>query len=460
MSEAPSVADARLVSDAPTPGPPRPWHFPSFTRKRIGAGQLLAAHLPGRSLASVSYVFEAGATAEPAGRDGIATLLARALSEGTERVDAYGFAVESERLGAVWHANADWDSMRCGFEVPADRIHDAGRLLAEAARRPALTDAVLDRVRDERVDEIQLEMSQPRARAITAFIRAIFDDRSRYSRPDGGTEPAVALLRPDDVREFHASVLAARAPSAVVTGDLSDVDLDALAELLLGGWADASAGAHEVDVTPRPAARRIVLVDRPGSVQSMLYVGHASISRTVPDYVAATTMALVLGGLFNSRLNYRLREDKGYSYGAFGSFDTRRDGGVLAARSAVQTDVTAPALADVVREIEVLHDDGVRPQELEQAKSYRAGVFPISFAGAGAVASGLGDIVVYGHADDHFDRLRRDVQELELEPVNAAAATRLRPDELVCVVVGDASAVRDDLEATGIGPVEVVVDDG
>ena len=191
----------------------------------------------------------------------------------------------------------------------------------------------------------------------------------------------------------------------------------------------------------------------------MLYAGHDGPSRTAPDYVPMTTMALVLGGMFNSRLNYRLREDKGYSYGAFGSFDCRRHGGTFAARSAVQTEVTAAALSDAVGEIVAMHDAGVQDDELELARSYRAGVFPISFAGPGPVGAGLGDLVTHGLPDDHFDRLRQRVLDVTVDDVNTAASTRLRPDELVCVVVGDASAVVADLESTGLGPVEVVADE-
>jgi predicted Zn-dependent peptidase len=172
-----------------------------------------------------------------------------------------------------------------------------------------------------------------------------------------------------------------------------------------------------------------------------------------------TTMALVLGGMFNSRLNYRLREDKGYSYGAFGSFDCRRDGGTFAARSAVQTEVTAPALVDAVGEVAAMHDAGVQPDELEQARSYRAGVFPISFAGPGPVAAGLADLVTHDLPDDHFDRLRQRVLDVTVDEVNEAATTRLRPHDLVCVVVGDAASVVPDLEKVGLGPVEVVTDD-
>jgi zinc protease len=160
--------------------------------------------------------------------------------------------------------------------------------------------------------------------------------------------------------------------------------------------------------------------------------------------------------MFNSRLNLKLREEKGYTYGAFGSFDCRRHGGLFAARAAVQTAVTGAAVADLMTELESMHDSGLTSEELERARSYRAGIFPINFAGPGSVASGLGDIVIHGHPDDHFDRLRADIQATTLDQVNAAAVERLRPDGTVIVIVGDAAAVQGDL--TGL-PLEVVADE-
>jgi predicted Zn-dependent peptidase len=453
------MTGARLVAERPEPSPPRPWTFPSFRRLEAAGGRLIACDLPGRPLAVVSLVIDAGATTEEAGKEGVGQVVARALSEGTQQLDAYEFAVASERLGAVWRASVDWDSLRCGFEVPVDNLVEAARLLADAAREPAFDDATLTRVRDERVDEIALELSQPGPRAVAAFTAAVFEGDSRYSSPDGGTASTVGGLSPDDVRSFREQRFGPQTATGIIVGDLAAVDVESVGEALFGGWKSDATAAPPPQIQVRSSARRIVVVDRPGSVQSMLYAGHDGPSRVTPDYVPMTTMALVLGGMFNSRLNYRLREDKGYSYGAFGSFDCRRHGGTFAARSAVQTEVTAPALSDAVGEIVAMRDAGVQDEELDQARSYRAGVFPISFAGPGPVAAGLADLVTHGLPDDHFDRLRQRVLDVTVDEVNAAASTRLRPDELVCVVVGDASAVLADLEATGLGPVEVVADD-
>jgi len=447
---------SNLVDQRPTPAAPRPWSFPSFERREIAGGRVIACHLPGKPLAVVSLVLPAGATSEPAGKEGVALLLARALSEGTTTRDAYAFAVAGERLGASWRADTDWDSFRCGFEAPADQLLAATELLAEAVRQPALEEETLDRVRDERLDELALDLSQPGPRASMAFANAVFTADSRYSRLDGGDIDSLSALTADDVRAFHAERIGPGVATLILVGDLDGTDVDAAGRLVFEGWDNDVKPAGPATITTTGGSRRVVLVDRPGSVQSMVYAGHDAPSRSTPDYVPMTTMSLALGGMFNSRLNLKLREEKGYTYGAFGGFDCRRDGGVFVARAAVQTAVTGAAVAELMNELDTMHEGGLTADELERARSYRAGIFPINFAGPGAVASGLGDVVIHGHPDDHFDRLRASIQATTLDEVNETTVTRLRPDEAVIVVVGDAAAVRDDFSGL---PLEVVTDE-
>jgi zinc protease len=451
---------ARLVAERPTPTDPRPWTFPSFERQEVAGGRVVAAHLPSKPLAVVSLVLDAGAIAEPRGKEGVALLLAATLAEGTRGRDAYSLAVAAERLGANWRSDVDWESMRCGFEVPVGEVTAATELLAETVREAALAEDAIERVRAERLDDLSIDMSQPGPRAAMEFAKQLFAEDSRYSRPDSGVVDTVAGLTADDVRAFHAARVSPGGATLVVAGDLSDVDVQQLGRIVFEGWSGAPSSPVSTPATTQPTGNRVVLVDRPGSVQSMLYVGHDAPRRRTPDYVPMTTMALALGGMFNSRLNYRLREDKGYTYGAFGGFDCRRDGGVFVARAAVQSEVTAPALTTLVNELTLMREAGLTADELEHARNYRAGIFPINFAGPGAVASGLGDLVVHGHPDDHFDRLRADILAVGLDAVNEAAAERLHTDRLLCIVVGDAATIGDELRATGIGPVEVVNDGG
>jgi predicted Zn-dependent peptidase len=419
---------------------------------------VLSAHLPGRQLAVTSLVVDAGAALEPRGHEGVAEIVARALAEGAAGKDAYEFGVAGERIGATWRSSTDWDSLRLGFEVPVAELAAATGLLADAARAATFADDALDRVLDERIDEIGIERSQPAVLAAEALGAAVFAPHSRYSAPDGGDPVSLDALGREDIRRYRDARIRRDSSALVVVGDLDGVDLDGLGHLVFDGWEGSASGASAPIVEARAAGRRTMIVDRPGSVQSVIMVGHDGPPRATDDYVAMTTMALVLGGMFSSRLNMKLREEKGYAYGAFGGFDTRKHGGVFAARAAVQSEVTVAALADMVAEIERVHRDGVTAEELEQARAYRAGVFPVNFAGVMPVASGLGDIVVHGFPDDHFDALRAKILDVTLDEVNETAQRYLRPEDFVTVVVGDASGFADDVGSLGLGPVEIVRD--
>jgi zinc protease len=447
-----------LVSERPAAGPPRDWSFPAFERLEVAGGRVIACDLPGRPIAVASLVVDAGAVTEPAGLEGLARLSAATLTEGTTTLGSYEFAVASEKLGASPHASAGWDSLRVGIELPVGELAAGIELLAQAVRSPALADDAVQRVRAERLDDILVEASQPASRAASTFAGHLFTPASRYAVPEGGTAASVGAITADDIRRFVADRLGKRVATLVVVGDLGGVDVGELAAPLFDGWADATPAERRGDVVATGGGRRTVVVDRPGAVQSMLYVGHDGPPRSMPDYVPVTTMAMVLGGMFSSRLNMKLREEKGYAYGAFGSFDARRDGGQFAARAAVQSEVTVPALTDLVAEVERMQAAGATADELEQARAYRAGVFPITFADSGAVASGLADLVMHDFPDDHFDALRQGVLDVTLDEVNAAASGRLRPAELLTVVVGEAEPLLADLESAGLGPVEVVRD--
>jgi predicted Zn-dependent peptidase len=444
------------MSGRPEPGAPRPWSFPAFERRVVAGGRVVTAHLPGRALAVTSLVVDAGAVLEPSAQAGVSEIVARAMSEGAAGRDSYEFGVAGERIGATWRSSTDWDSLRAGFEVPVGELGPATALLADAARAAHFADDVLDRVLDERIDEISIERSQPAVRAAEALGFALFQPDSRYALPDAGAPDTLAALEHADIRGYRDARIRKEAATLVVVGDLDRVDIDALGETVFDGWDGDGAAASLPVVAPRQPGRRVVVVDRPGSVQSVVMMGHDGPPRAIDDYVAMTTMALVLGGMFSSRLNMKLREEKGYAYGAFGGFDTRKHGGVFAARAAVQSEVTVPALTDMLAEIERVHAEGVTAAELEQARSYRAGVFPVNFAGVGSVAAGLGDVVVHGFADDHFDALRAKILDVTLDEVNETAASRLRPDDLVTVVVGDAESFASELEPLGLGPVEIV----
>jgi predicted Zn-dependent peptidase len=224
-----------------------------------------------------------------------------------------------------------------------------------------------------------------------------------------------------------------------------------------GSAAPSAPSSPEIPVSASAIDRPIVrLYDRPGSVQSEVRIGHVGLARRVPDFHAVQVMAAILGGLFNSRLQLNLREDKGYTYGVGAGFDMRRGAGPFAVRTAVQTAMTVPAIAESIKELERMRDTLVTDAELAAARDYMVGVFPLRFETPGAVVGAIGGLFVNGLPDDELARYRGLVEAVTAQDVQKAARDHIHTDRLAIVLVGDADAVAADLEAAGLGELEVI----
>lgn len=439
-----------LISERPGAGAPRPYQFPPVTRRTVAGGDVVAAHLPGQRLAVAALLLDGGASREPAGREGLAAVLAKALEEGTARRDATGFALAIEGLGAELSSGVDWDSFQATVQVPVDRLLPAVELLAEAVRTPRLDPADVTRVRDDEVTSLKMYWANPGPRADAALRADVFGADERHGRPMDGDPASVAAVGLDDVTAYHAEWLT-RPGTLLVAGDLERIDLAALAAVAFAGTAQAPASGGEPLPVRIREGRRIILVDRPGSVQSTLRLGHAAPHRAHPDYVPMTLVSTVLGGAFTSRLNHLLREVRGYTYGIRSDFGLSRRFGRLVVSSGVQTAVTAPALVDAVGEISRTRADGVPEAELAVARAWRAGQLSVDLQTPRAIANALATLVRYGLPDDYHATLRSQLLSATEAEVSAAAATHLHPEGLTLVVEGDAATIRDDLVASGVG---------
>ncbi|TAK02447.1 MAG: insulinase family protein [Chloroflexota bacterium] len=453
----PQGPQGMVVAERPVAGEPRPYAFPPFRRTRLANGlSVVAVDMPGRPLLSAALVVPGGATDEPAELAGATILMARALAEGTADHDAVALVEAIERLGASLHAEAGWDALSISLDVPAGRFAAALDLVAEVAARPTFPDSEVERLREERLNDILQARADPRRRAEDAFIDTIYAPTSPYRRSSAGTTETVERLDASTCRAELARRFDPARMSLIVGGDLAGIDVERLANERFGGWvADpATRPPGPIDATPAARHRQIRVVHRPGSVQTEIRIGHPGAARLIPDFHALAVMSAVLGGLFNSRLNRKLREEKGYTYGAHAGFDLRRGAGPFAARAPVDTAVTVPAILEMLAVIDGI-GGGVSQVELDEARDYLVGVFPLRFETAGAVVGALSGIVIQGLPDDELARYRPAIQAVTADDVVAAATAHVHPDELAIVLVGDADAFLPDLEAAGLGPIEV-----
>ncbi|MFC0532251.1 M16 family metallopeptidase [Phytohabitans kaempferiae] len=437
-----------LVADRPGPGAARPYRFPAVVRH----DGVVAAHLPGQALAVAILLLDAGAGRESSGREGLATVVAKALEEGTTKRDSAAYALALESLGAELFTSVDWDAFRVGVQAPVDRLPDAVALLAEAARTPRLDPADVARVRDDEATALRMDWADPGPRAEAALRADLFGRDLRHGRPLHGDPDSVAAVTADDVVDYHRTWFG-QPGTLLVAGDLTSVDLDALgAVAFAGAGAPVPGPGGPLPFEPR-TGRRVVLVDRPGSVQSTLRLGHVAPHRAHPDYVSMTLAATVLGGAFTSRLNHLIREVRGYTYGIRGEFGQSRRFGRLLVSAGVQTAVTVPALVDTVGEISRMAAEGVTEPELAVARSWRAGQLSVELQTPGAIAGALATLVVHGLPDDYHAKLRGELLAADVAQVSEATARHLHPAGLTLVVEGDAAVIRDELVASGLGEV-------
>ena len=451
------------LAERPIPGTPRPYEFPAVSEHRLPNGlRILVVDLPGRPLVSATLVLSNGSADEPAEAAGATVLAARALSEGTERYDAMGLIEAAERLGASLHAEAGWDAVTASVDVPRDRLEPALELLAEMVLRPTFPEREVERLRDERLNDLLQAKADPRRRADEAFIETVYAPDAAYHRPAGGLRDTVERLGSAEVRRAYERGLDPAKATLVVGGEIAGTDMPTVAERLFGSWPSSLAVVTNGGAVDRSASdeRVVRVVHRPGSVQSEIRIGHRGLPRRIPDFHAVSVMSAILGGLFNSRLNMKLREEKGYTYGAGAGFDLRRAAGPFTARAAVNTEVTVPAIEEFVTELTRMRESEVAESELRAARDFLVGVFPLRFETAGAVVGALSGLVAHGLPVQELVDYRRAIEAVTVADVAAAARAHLRVDQAAIVVVGDADAFGSDLEGLGLGAVVIDRDEG
>ena len=401
-------------------------------------------------------VTDSGSTSDPEKREGTASLTAKLLVEGTGQRSGSELADKLEGLGTALDTGADWDSSIARITFLSEQLDDVIEILGEVILGPTFPERELQRLKSERIaDLLQIE-SEPRALADEAFEAFLYSPESRFAIPGGGSKQTVGEIDRTDIANFYAGAYTPGATTFIAAGDVSFDQVREKLSRRFANWGERGSERVMRGNTFAASRRRLRIVDRPGAPQSELRVGHAGIPRKHPDFFPTLVMNAVLGGLFGSRINLNLREAHGYTYGASSYFDWRKDTGPFVISTAVQTEVTAAALKEILLEIDRMRETAASASELSLARDYLDGVFPIRYETTTAVAAALANMAIYDLPPNYFDMYRANIQAISAEQVLEAARTHLKPEKLQTLIVGDASVIRDSVGELNLGRLEAV----
>lgn len=457
-------APSRQVTDraqVPDVGEPEPMELPEIQDYTLGNGlRVVLVERHALPLVGMELQVRGGAAAHPPGQQGLAALTADMLDEGTTTRTALEIADAVDLLGASFSSTAGYDASQLRLTTLRQHLPSALEILADVVLHPTFPEAELERVRRERIARVIQRSDVPAALADDAFARVLYGPDHAYGTSLLGTRESLERLTRDDLVAFHRSRYVPGQATLVVAGDVRREVLDSLLSEVFDGWS--GAGEDPVPM-PLPAAvgeRTIYLVDKPDAAQSEVRVGRVAVARRTGAYFPLTVANTVLGGSFTSRLNAKLREEKGYTYGAGSFLDMRRHPGPFEAMAAVATPVTDSAVVEFLREIDRMHEEAVPGPELERARNYVALRLPQRFETNDDVVRRISELVLHDVPLDFYERYVDEVGAVGALDVRAVAEEYLRTERMAIVIAGDRARIEEPLRALGVGPVVVLDEPG
>jgi zinc protease len=439
----------------PEPGKAPELRVPAWTRSTLANGaDLIVSEKDDLPLVSFSITFLGGANQfEPPGRQGVASMAAALLSEGTATRDGEALSNALQLLGTSVSSSVGGESGSISFLSTAAKFPATLDILADMLLNSVFPGPGLERLRGQRLVALTQARAQPSAIASRVFPRILYGDSHPYGRVV--TEESIKAITRDDVVAFHKSYFQPGRALVTVVGDVTPETVKPVIEKSLAKWTKAGERpAFSYPQAPEPKARTIFLVDKPGAAQSTFAFGRPGPPRDTPDYFALQVMNTMLGGMFQSRLNANIREEKGYSYGVGSGFAYGKGPGAFRTGGDIVTEKSDAALIEFMKELRGIH--GERPvteEELATAKDALIQRLPATFASVGSINSALTTLWTQGLPDDYYQRYAKSIAGVTKEDVVRVAKQYIDLDHLALVIVGDRSVVEAPLKATGIAPI-------
>lgn len=436
----------------PPPAPLTPAAFPPFHEEVLPNGvRLLVVESRKQPIVSLSLTVPAGAFYDPPGKEGLAEMVAGLLTKGAGSRSAEEVAAAIEGTGGSLTSSAGMDFLSINATVLTTGLPLAFELMGDAVIRPAFSDKELELLRTQTLSGLQVALSQPGEIANRRFRVALYGSHP-YAR--SSSPASVRGITREDLLAFHRERLRPQGALLVVAGAIGPAEARRLALGAFQGWTGAPAPPPKVPAPSPRNATELVLVHRPGSVQSNILVGNLTYPPNDPRLYAATVANQILGGGASSRLFLTLREAKSWTYGAYSEYVRRRGIGYFEASTEVRTEVTDSALRELLHQLERIRTEPIPADELAAAKGALVGRYPLTIETADQVAGAVTEARLYGLPRDFVQTYRVRLGAVTAAEVAEAARTTIHPDRFAIVVVGDGAKVYPRLK--DIAPLTLV----
>jgi zinc protease len=436
-------------SSPPPPGPARPPNLPKIIERTLSNGLLVVvAPLPNVPKVTAVLTFRsATSAADRAAHPGIAQIAAASASEGTATRTSRQIKAELRSIGGSLSLGAGDDGTTATASSLAENAPQLFDLMSDVVRNPAYPDAEVGIAKDNAIQAIRAGRADPATLANERFVREVFGDHPYgFALTD---EKAVAALTADDLKRFAAAHYVPNDAHIVVVGDVDAETVFGQVEKAFGAWKSGALPAESAPAPPAHDRRQIYFVDRPGSVQSAIYIGNVAIPRKDADYFALRTANVIFGGSFYSRLTKNIREAKGYTYSPFSSANTQAISGSFVTGAFVRNEVTGPTLLEMFYELDRMRVAPVTDEELRAAKEYSIGNFSVELAGQAGLAFRINSIYTYGLSRSFIADFGPKIEALTPDDIQRAARKYFDTNHAVVVVVGDYAKVKDQLAPFG-----------
>jgi zinc protease len=430
----------------PPPAPPRSVQFPKPVEKTLANGlRVIVIERASSPLVTAQLVIKNGGEVDPPELTGLSNMVGDLTTKGTEKRSATEIAEEIEALGGSLYSSTRWDSSRVGVDVMSSKVGPAIDILADVVRHPTFKDEEIERLRQQTLDDLTVELGDPGSIARYVAARIVFGD-APYGQPLAGTPESIARISRNDFLQYHSRWYRPDNAILVLGGDIKSASAFAIADRYFGDWKKPAEPLPTLPA-PKPVVAtepRVVVVDKADAGQAAVLVARTGITRNDPDYFRGLVANSVLSG-YSGRLNQEIRIKRGLSYGAGSQLDTRRNVGPFVASAQTKNQSAVQVAELLLGEVGRLATAPVPDIELNPRKAVVVGNFARNLETTAGLVGQVASLAVYGINFDEINRYISNVQSITASDVQRFAGSHLDAKTTSIVIVGNAKEFLPEL---------------